>query len=256
MDLDQEMLESPDKGKRQLHDEEMDEVQVKRVKPTGLSDAASTLSSKELLDFVSPSDLKKICLGLLEDQFVGPRLKEELEASADKILVHAKRAAIKERDGIIHEAKRAIDDLVEDALENRKGDAECDEWPGALLPFFPRVAALVGRGPCVEGPERAWEALLKITRLCTYQWDGGEVRAIGDGEEDCDKFHQAADTLMLSICQAQHRHGKSQWLIERRVEEIRHLQEQAAANDEDFDCSSRYKQTLKFLESVGARKVR
>ncbi|KAI0160139.1 hypothetical protein GGR57DRAFT_520255 [Xylariaceae sp. FL1272] len=164
----QEMVDILNKGKRPLNDgEEMDEMQAKRAKTTGLSDVARTLSSKELIEFVSTSDLKKICIGLLEDEFAGPRLKEELQASADKILAHTKRATTKERHELIKKAKQDIEELKDYALEKQKGTAGCSDWPNILFPFFSRIAALIGLGSHAEGPERGaskiWSSLLYST---------------------------------------------------------------------------------------------
>lgn len=77
----------------------------------------------------------------------------------------------------------------------------------------------------VSGPELAWEALIEVVPFCMYQWDEANVSAQGDGEEDCDEFHDKVDRVMLVICKAQKQNGKVAWLLNGRREEVWNLQE-------------------------------
>jgi hypothetical protein len=202
-----------------------------------------------LLDLVSLSTLKKICAEVLGDRTTGARLKEELLSCTQDILANSRAEAIKERNAIISEAHGAIRKLISTAMEETKGMCECEDWPSVLFPRLRRIKALSNRGSLVRGPERAWEALIKVAALCIYDWEGGDLRISGFGEEDCDEFHNEVDELMLLICEAQKQSGKVEWLRDSKKEEIRDLQEKAEKGG-GGPCTYRYQSTLEFLEGI------
>ncbi|KAI0971463.1 hypothetical protein F4678DRAFT_85060 [Xylaria arbuscula] len=115
----------------------------------------------------------------------------------------------------------------------------------------------------VGGPEMAWKALIEVTALCIYDWDSSDVRFYGEGEEDCDGFHDKSDVLMRLICETQKENGKISWLRDGRKEEILRLQQKAqsykdntwgrrykAQGNERKPFAYRYQTTLEFLEQL------
>ncbi|KAJ3577337.1 hypothetical protein NPX13_g3233 [Xylaria arbuscula] len=205
------------------------------------------LAAELLFNLVSFLGLKSICAKVLEDRTAGAKFREELLSCKQNILAHSRAGACNERDGIIIAADKATDRVIEEAMQ-MKGMMGCDDWPTALSPLFPRIKALCNRGSLVGGPGLAWEALVEVAAFCMYQWDGGDARVQGFGEEDCDEFHDEVDKIMLSICEAQKQDGKIPWLQGRR-EEISGLQKKA----EDQNGGSfkyRYQRSLQFLEQL------
>ncbi|TGJ87191.1 hypothetical protein E0Z10_g1608 [Xylaria hypoxylon] len=234
--------------KRKHDDEDHKDIQAKRTKTIEPDDGASNISVEDVFDLVSFSALKSICAKLLDDKTAsGAKFREELLSCTQDILAHSRTEAKREKNAIITAAKTAIHELVEKAVTEAKGKADCDDWPTALYPLLPRIKALRNCGSLAGGPESAWGALIQVAASCIYEWDGGYVRTYGFGETDCDEFHDAVDKLMLSICEAQKQDGKISWLQDSRREEIWDLQEQAK-DDHNKPSTYRYQKTLEFLE--------
>jgi hypothetical protein len=202
------------------------------------------LAAEELLNRVSPSDLRSICRKVLNE---AADFKEELLSCTQDILTYARNEARKEKSAIVKAACIAVYQLEEEARE-MKGMGQCEDWARALYPFLGRIKTLHGRGSLVRGPELAWEALIEVAPLCMYQWDGGDVSAQGFGEEDCDGFHDEVDRLMLIICKDQNQNGKVAWLRNGRKEQIWNLQERPSTLFDDEPCTYRYQETLLFLD--------
>ncbi|KAI1421529.1 hypothetical protein F5Y12DRAFT_767182 [Xylaria sp. FL1777] len=248
--LCQDVVDAPSGQKRRIDDHNSNEkidLQVKRPKVIEQYDGVPNPTAETLLELASSPALKKICLEVLSDKIAGEKLREELLLCTQDILAQSRAEADKERREIVAEADRKIREVVETAWQNKRW-CECDYWPRALDPSFRRIKALHDRGSLAEGPEMAWKALIKVTAFCIHDWDDGELKISGRGEEDCDEFHDDADELMLRICKAQEKNGKVSWLKDGRKEEIRGLQEKAEAQNDRESYTYRYLNTLGFLE--------
>ncbi|KAI3319644.1 hypothetical protein HD806DRAFT_508641 [Xylariaceae sp. AK1471] len=229
------------RGYNEHHDDSTEHEPAKRTKIIEPDDNTSpaNVSADELLDRVSLSVLKRICAKVLD----GANFKEELLSCNQDIISDSLNEARKEKSAII-KAARSTAYRVEEEARDRKGISQCEDWPRALFPFLSQIEALHSRGSLVSGPELAWEALIEVVPFCMYQWNGGHVSAQGDGEEDCDEFHDEVDRVMLVICEAQKQNGKVAWLLDGRREEVWDLQVRVDGEP----CTYRYQETLEFLD--------
>ncbi|KAI1126597.1 hypothetical protein F5Y10DRAFT_244405 [Nemania abortiva] len=236
---------------RQKRGNNEDNAQAKRPKMVKQDDNTPESTVEFLFDIASPSILKEICAEVMKDKIAGPRFREELLSRHDDIMTASILKAREEKLSIIAEAGRAIQAVRERAMEN-KCMCECEDWPGALFPQLRRIQALNNRDFRVGGPGMAWQALIKVSAFCIHDWDDGELRISGFGEEDCDEFHDEVDKLMLRICETQEQNLNFQWLREgSRKEDIRFLQEKVEKSN-DGPCTYRYQRTLKFLDKFPA----
>lgn len=200
-----------------------------------------SLSTDDLLAHISLDDLKAVFRNVLADADAGAIARRELLGHADKALAYARAQAEEECKSIIKEASICFNEAVEGAM-GMKGMATSDDIPNAVFHCLPRARALLERGHLVHGPELAWKAVLGVCRFATYEWDGGEAR-FQEGEENCDKFHESVDVLLLDICRAQKNLGNKAWLGPDRMKNIRKLQRLPQE-----PCTYRYPKTRAFLE--------
>lgn len=214
------------------------------------------LAVEDALNLASLPVLKKICVKVLEDETTGAKFREELLSCTRDNLSEYKRDAIRERNAILQAGWVTSVGIVRRALLKDKFPLSyhpCSyvAWCVNLYPLFPRIKALHNRGLIVQGPELAWEALIGVTTLSIDPRKGDTfgVTIDGDGEEECDYFHEDVDWFMLFICKEQKKNGKVSWLQNGRRQEIWRLQEQAPDEGETY-CEYRYQNTLKFLEEV------
>lgn len=207
-----------------------------------------------MLGLISESDLKDVVTKVLADSVAGPILRKELLASTERSLLYARSEAKDLSQCIQSNAYKAINQVIDEAMD-MEGMESSRAWPRALNEYLPQIRFLAERGPLVDGPELAWEALICVADLCITPKIGDEPK-LEEGEEGCDKFHEDVDELMLYICKLQQVSGRKTWLHDiARKEEIWDLQESAEAPlefDDGEDCRYRYQITLKFLEHIDA----
>ncbi|KAI0202684.1 hypothetical protein F4808DRAFT_421009 [Astrocystis sublimbata] len=232
-------------------DGDVEGTHAKRHKTDAQDKDATDISAEAALELVSLSTLKSICLKILNDNAAGPKLKEELLSSTQGILTHAMNEAKEERSAIIKAANKAIGDLWDEAMFQNHHQCNIEDWPGELSALFPRIDSLHNLGSAVKGPELAWEALLHVADCCIHNWCDGDLKYYGEGEIECDEFHDQVDRFMSFICEAQRESGKVAWLKDGRKEEIWNLQEKPAQYDGgEGPYTYRYQMTLKLLEQL------
>ena len=203
-----------------------------------------------MLKLVSPSPLKTFCVEALEDVTLDLTVRDLLLSHNTDILHQARAESKKERDAIIVTARRAVDEIVHKAIIENDGKCECGEWPAALLPSLSLTQDLIDRGLLLEGPQRAWEALLKISAFC-YGFKDESVEASvevsGPPGSDWEEFHKQVDELMFAICK--HQEKNVSWLQNGRKQEVWGLREKAESISLR-SLENLYGKTLLFFEQL------
>lgn len=164
---------------------------------------------------------------------------------AHGVMQDARTATKDECERIVQRAQEAADGLAGRAKDGTRDPISPDAWPRRMEKYLSEVRALKERAPLVDGPTQAWSALLGVADSAIYEWKKEGVHVFG-GEEDCDRFHEDVDALMLEICQAQ-KHVDPGWIGDERVQEIRELQQKAQGTD--GPCTYRCPRTLRFIET-------